>query len=295
MKCLSIAVAILCLSNVGLMSQEDLLALLEGERDEETQFVEAIFKSTRIINGHSIENTPIRILDVKISHRFGFINNGLYDLFGLDAATIRIGADWGVSERLTIGGGRSSLEKSYDLYAKYRLMRQSAGIKNNPLSISYLVSGAINTLKYQDPEASNLFSSRLFYSHQILIARKFSESFSLQLTPTLVHRNLVQTNQESNDVIAFGVGGRQKLSGRVSFNLEYYYVLPDQLASNYRNSFSIGFDIETGGHVFQLHFTNSTSMINKGFVTETVGDWFDGGIHFGFNISRVFTLKKSKP
>ena len=286
-------IVFLCMVPLGLHAQEDLLALLEEEESaESTTYSEAIFKSSRIINGHSIENTPARILDIRISHRFGFINNGFYDLFGLDAATIRIGADWGISDRLTIGGGRSSLEKTYDLFAKYRILRQSTGKKKTPLSLSYFVSGAINTLRFQDPDASNLSSSRLYYSHQLLIARKFSESFSLQLSPTLVHRNLVLTRDEEHDVLALGIGGRQKLSKRVSINLEYYYVLPNQLANRYRNSFSVGFDIETGGHVFQLHFTNSTSMINKGFVTETVGDWSDGGIHFGFNISRVFTLKK---
>ena len=159
-----------------------------------------------------------------------------------------------------------------------------------PVSMSYVTTAAIHTLRFEDPEASNLFQSRLFYTHQILIARKFSEGFSFQLMPTFVHRNLVQTHEESHDVLAIGFGGRQKISKRVSVNVEYFYVLPDQLADRFRNSLSIGFDIETGGHVFQLHFTNSTSMIEKGFIAETVGDWLDGGIHFGFNVSRVFAL-----
>ena len=109
-----------------------------------------------------------------------------------------------------------------------------------------------------------------------------------------MHRNLVKTFEEENDVLAIGIGGRVKLSKRLSLNTEYIYVLPDQIIEPYRNSFSIGFDIETGGHVFQLHFTNSTSMIEKGFITETVGDLGDGWIHFGFNISRVFTIVKAK-
>ncbi len=279
---------------VWTVSQEDLLAMLEEEQTEEVSFVEAIFKTSRIINGHSIENTPEGILDIKISHRFGFLENGLYDLFGLDAATIRIGADWGLTNRLTIGAGRSSLEKTYDLYAKYHFIRQKTGAKSTPVGLSYIGTAAVNTLRFEDPDASNLFSSRLYYTHQLLVARKFSESFSLQIMPTFLHRNLVQTKEEKNDVIAFGIGGRQKISRRVSINLEYYYVLPDQIADNYRNSFSIGFDIETGGHVFQLHFTNSTSMIYKGFIAETVGDWFDGGIHFGFNLSRVFSLRNGE-
>lgn len=281
-----------CLTSVR--AQDDLLALLEDEEEETTQQVSAIFKTSRIINAHSIENTPKGILDIKISHRFGFVENGLYDLFGLDGATIRIGGDWGISDRISVGLGRSSFEKMYDVYGKVRLLKQSTGKKSIPVSITYLGTAAINTLKYQDPEASNLFQSRLFYSHELLIARKFSEAFSLQVMPSVVHRNLVLTNLEKNDVVAIGFGGRQKISKRLSLNLEYYYVLPDQLDERYRNSLSVGIDIETGGHVFQLHFTNSTSMVSKGFITETVGDWLNGGVHFGFNVSRVFTVRSQK-
>ena len=271
--------------------QSDLLSLLEDE--ETVNYTTAIFKTSRIINSHSIENTPKGILDVKISHRFGFINSGLYDLFGLDGATIRLGGDFGITDNISLGFGRSSLEKMYDVYGKIRLLRQCTGKRVMPVSLSYVATASINTLKFEDPSASNLFQSRLFYSHQLLIARKFSEGFSLQLMPTLVHRNLVRTHAESNDVISIGIGGRQKISKRVSINMEYFYVLPDQLDPQYKNSLSIGFDIETGGHVFQLHFTNSTSMVYKGFIGETVGDWLDGGIHFGFNISRVFSLTRS--
>jgi hypothetical protein len=291
-RLLVVATFLTCLTSVS--AQEDLLALLEENEEEMTQQVTAIFKTSRIINAHSIENTPKGILDVKISHRFGFVENGLYDLFGLDGATIRIGGDWGISDRLSVGLGRSSFEKMYDVYGKVRLLRQSTGKRSVPVSITYLGTAAINTLKYQDPEASNLFQSRLFYTHELLIARKFSEAFSLQMMPSVVHRNLVLTNAEKHDVVAMGIGGRQKISKRLSLNLEYYYVFPDQLDARYRNSLSVGVDIETGGHVFQLHFTNSTSMVSKGFITETVGDWLDGGVHFGFNVSRVFTVKSNK-
>ncbi|MBK8506597.1 MAG: hypothetical protein IPL46_33025 [Saprospiraceae bacterium] len=275
---------------IHLSAQEDLLSLLQEQVT--TEYTSAIFKTSRIINGHSIENTPRGIVDIKISHRFGFINNGVYDFFGLDGATIRIGGDFGITDRISVGIGRSSLEKMYDTYGKIRLLKQSSGKRKIPIGVSYIGSVSINTLKFEDPEASNLFQSRLFYSHQLLIARKFNEDFSVQIMPTVVHRNLVQTHSEKHDVLAFGIGGRQKLSKRMSLNLEYYYVLPDQLAERYKNSLSLGFDIETGGHVFQLHFTNSTSMVYKGFITETVGDWLDGGIHFGFNLSRVFTYSR---
>ena len=154
-----------------------------------------------------------------------------------------------------------------------------------------LGTAAIKTIKFSDPERENFFSSRLYYVTQLIMGRKFSNAFSLQLSPTLVHRNLVLTDAEKNDVLALGAAARVKLGKRTSINGEYIYVLPDQLAPGYRNSLSVGFDIETGGHVFQLHFTNSTSMIEKGFIGETVGDWADGDIHFGFNISRVFNVE----
>ena len=274
-------------------SQQDLLDLLVQE-EPQTEYVTASFKTNRVINLHSLENTGAGVLDVKISHRFGFVNGGISELFGLDAASIRIGADYGLSEVFTIGMGRSSYEKTYDGFVKYKFLRQSTGAKEVPLTAAFFASTAIRTLPWQNPDRKNYFTSRLYYTFQLIMGRKFSENFSLQLSPTLVHRNLVRTAGEKNDVLALGLGIRQKLSRRVTLNAEYIYVLPNQLAPGYRNTLSIGFDIETGGHVFQLHFTNSTSMIEKGVVTETVGKWTDGGVHFGFNIARVFTLRRPK-
>lgn len=271
-----------------LSAQDDLLSLLEDE--EVTEYATATFKTNRVINLHSLENTAAGVLDIKISHRFGFLNTGFYDLFGLDNATIRIGGDLGLTDRLMIGFGRSSFEKTYDGFLKYKLIRQSTGEKNTPFSVSGYAGTALKTIRFADPDRPSFFSSRLYYTFQFIIGRKFSESFSLQVSPTLVHRNLVSTLEEKNDVFAFGIGLRHKLTRRMSINMEYIYVLPDQILDVFDNSLSIGFDIETGGHVFQLHFTNSTSMVDKGFVTETHGDWLNGDIRFGFNISRVFTL-----
>ena len=132
------------------------------------------------------------------------------------------------------------------------------------------------------------------YSFQLIVGRKFSDRFTVQLNPGVVHRNLVSSIDDPNDVIHISGGARVKLSKRIAINGEYFYVLPDQLPVDYRNSLSMGFDIETGGHVFQLHFTNSTAMYERGFITETVGDWGNGDIHFGFNISRVFTVHTPK-
>ena len=278
----------LFIHNVNYAQEDDLLSLL-GE-EETTDYAFASFKTNRVINLHSLENTAKGVLDIKISHRFGFLSGGAYELFGLDQASIRIGGEYGISDRLMMGLGRSSFEKTYDGFLKYKILRQSKGKKNMPVTASLLATTAIQTLKFQDPDRDNLFSSRLYYTIQGIIGRKFSESFSLQLSPTLVHRNLVATEDVSNDVLALGIGSRMKLSKRTSINLEYIYVAPNQIADGFTNSLSIGFDIETGGHVFQLHFTNSTSMIEKGFIAENTGNFFDGDIGFGFNVSRVFTV-----
>lgn len=274
-----------------LSAQEDLLALL-GEEEPTTDYVTASFKTNRVINLHSLESTAKGVLDVKISHRFGFINGGISEFFGLDAASIRIGGDYGITDRMTIGLGRGSYEKTYDGFLKYKIFRQSTGKKKMPLTLALLATTAIKTIPFRDPDRENYFSSRLYYTYQLMVGRKFSNEFSLQLSPTVVHRNLVRTSAESNDVYALAAATRIKLSQRVAINAEYIYIFPDQLADGYRNALSIGFDIETGGHVFQLHFTNSTSMIEKGFFTETIGNWLKGDVHFGFNVSRVFTLKK---
>lgn len=284
---------LLCIGNALHAQDDDLLSLL-GEEEETTEKVTASFKTNRVINLHSLESTPGGVLDIKISHRFGMLNRGAYELFGLDQASIRIGGDFGITKRLTIGVGRSSFEKTYDGFAKYKFLWQTTGKRKMPISAALFGSTAIQTLKWQNPDRENYFSSRVYYTAQLIIGRKFSEGFSLQISPTLVHRNLVKFSIESNDVFALGIAGRIKLSKRIALNTEYIYVLPDQLLPGYRNSFSIGFDLETGGHVFQLHFTNSTSMIEKGFITQTNGEWGDGGIHFGFNVSRVFTVVKPK-
>jgi len=287
-------VLIAALFAAGLNAQEDDLLSLLGEEEETVEYVNAAFKTNRVINLHSLESTSAGVLDIKISHRFGTLNRGAYELFGLDNATIRIGGDYGITDQLTIGLGRSSFQKTYDGFVKYKFLRQSTGAKKMPLTAAFFASTALQSMKWQNPDRENYFSSRLYHTFQLIIGRKFSESFSLQLSPTVVHRNLVKTSAETNDVYALAAAGRIKITKRLALNAEYIYVLPDQLLPGFRNSLSIGFDIETGGHVFQLHFTNSTSMIAPGFVTQTVEDWGDGGIHFGFNVSRVFTVVKPK-
>ncbi|WPP49334.1 DUF5777 family beta-barrel protein [Catalinimonas niigatensis] len=271
---------------------QGLLDELENEQDSVQQVADATFKGTRLINGHSVETDGEGELNFIISHRFGRINGGAYEFFGLDESNVRLALEYGLTDRLNIGIGRSSFEKVIDGFVKYRLLQQQSGAQEIPLSITAFSSMAINTLRNENPERELQFKSRVDYTYQLLMARKFSSNLSLQLMPTLVHRNLVMTADQDNNLFALGVGGRYKLTKRVALNLEYYYRLNADAEENfYYNPLAIGFDIETGGHVFQLHFTNARSMIEEGFITESTGNFFSGDIHFGFNISRVFQLK----
>jgi hypothetical protein len=222
------------------------------------------------------------------------LNNGAYELFGLDNATMRLGLDYGITKNLMVGIGRSTYQKTFDAFFKLKLLRQSTGKRKMPVTVSYVPTIALRTLKWEDPNRKNLYSSRLSYTHQLIIGRKFSEATSLQIMPTYIHRNLAIASTDPNDLLAIGIGGRQKLTKRISLNAEYYYQIHGYKIDGTSNALSVGFDIETGGHVFQLHFTNSRAMTEKNFISETTGKWEKGDILFGFNISRVFTIGKSK-
>ena len=283
------------LFSFSLSAQDDLMNLLNQNTAPAINYTTATFKSTRIMNGHSIERMPPGQLDFRISHRFGLLNSGAYNLFGLDQANIHFSLEYGIFNWLMVGIGRGTYEKTFDGFTKFSILRQSTGAVEMPVSVSAFTSAALNSLKWSDPTLKNYFSSRLSYTAQILVARKFSQSFSFQLTPTFVHRNLVGTELDPNDLYAFGAGGRMKLSKRISLNAEYYYVVNANnkyMSQPVYNPLSVGVDIETGGHVFQIMLTNSLAMIEKGFIGETTGQWKHGDIHLGFNISRVFTLKK---
>ena len=285
---------LLILLNPSFAQNEDTLnTIIENKPLNEK--VNAPFKSTRVIMSHSIQMVKPGVLDFLILHRFGNVNRGLYEFFGLDQATFRLAFDYGITKDLTIGIGRSSYKKELDGFLKYRIIQQETG--QNALPISMVVVGGItlNTLRFADPARKNYFSSRLGYYAQVLAGRKFSEAFSLQLMPTIVHQNLVTNSKDPNDLFAAGIGGRIKLSKRISLNADYYYVInKNEQLENFHNPLSIGFDIETGGHVFQLHFTNAIGMNERVFLTETINDWGDGDIQFGFNISRALQIKKKK-
>lgn len=274
---------------------QELESILEQESQETSFNVAETFKGTRIANGHSIETRKKGILDFLITHRFGTLNSGAYELWGLDEANIRLALEYALTDDLTFALGRSSYEKTYDGYIKYRLFHQKEGDKPFPVGITLFGSAAIRTLKDFDPDNEPSFSDKLSYASQILIARRFSQNFSLQIMPTYIHFNQVPKNADPNGMFALGMGARIKLSKRMAINGEYYYNFNQFESFETFNSLSVGVEFETGGHVFQLVFTNSRPMIEKGFIAETTGDFFDGDIHFGFNISRSFQVKKSSP
>lgn len=293
-----IALAMVCLVPMAIKAQDkpNLLDMLEKEdaKKPKTDYATATFKTTRLINAHSIEQLKGGVMDVKISHRFGTLNSGAYELFGLDNASIRIGADYGITDWLMVGLGRSSYEKQYDGFLKVKLLRQSSGTRSIPITLSGFAGMYYNTLHWADTSRINYYTSRINYVFQLMIARKFSEGFSLQISPTLTHYNIVPKTTDPNDLLSVGIGARQKLTKRVSLNVEYYYQIPGYKLEGSVNAFSAGFDIETGGHVFQLIFTNSTGIAENQYITKTNGQWQKGDVHFGFNIARVFTLRKPK-
>jgi hypothetical protein len=277
------------------LAQDDLLQELEARPADSTQaqlppeYAQATFKGTHIINSQSVETPGEGTLLFLIQHRFGTLNSGAYNFFGLDQAVLRLSFEYGLTDRLAVGVGRSSQEKTFDGFVKYKALRQSTGPHAMPVSVTLLASSALTSLRF--PEQERTAQSRFSYSYQALIARKFSSALSVQLMPTLIHRNFVDTRRDQNDVYALGAAFRQKITKRLAFTADYFYLLPGASADDMRNALGLGVDIETGGHVFQLHFTNAQGMIEKFFVPQTTGNFLNGDIYFGFNVSRAFTVK----
>jgi hypothetical protein len=282
-------------------AQDDLLDMLKNENNVSSPVL-ATFKGTRIITGQSNENIAKKHLNLLILHRFGELKDDAwyYSLLGLDAATVRLAFDYGITDKLMVGIGRSSGTKIYDFNVKYKITQQKIGGENNfPLAISYYGNMGIDTKTFIDPNRNNYFTSRLNFCNQLIIAHKINPSISLQITPTFIHRNLVKKTSDPNDVIALGLGGSFKVSRSTRFNIEYYPRLTgrDELIPNTTNKFedylAVGFDIETGGHVFQLMFSNSMNMYEQGFIAETTGKWSDFGVRLGFNLSRTFSFDEA--
>jgi len=264
-------------------AQDNLLGMLAVS--DEPNYIVYLFKGTKIVNAQSVELPAQGVLQFNIQHRFGTLNSGIYNLYGLDFSQVRLSFDYGIEDWLAVSIGRSSSLKVIDANSKIRLKRQ---VKEG-FPVTIVLNSAAYLKQWQDNQVQEyfVFANQLSYTHQILLARKINRDLTLQLSPTIVHYNLVEMQKESHDRYSLGIGGRQKLTQRISLNAEYFYQLNERRNNNI---LSLGFDIETGGHVFQLHLSNSPAMIDSEFITQTTGEWLKGDIYFGFNISRVFTI-----
>ena len=278
---------------VGQTIAQDSNSLLDGYKDKTAlQKVTGTFKSTRVINAHSTEMLHKGELDFRIMHRFGVFKNGFKDLFGLDFASMRISFDYGISDKWMIGLGRSTLLKDLDVFVKTRILQQTTGEKQMPLSL-LLAAGYIVTTMESFAAVKPTFGDRSSYYVQLIAGRKFSKNFSMQLSPLLLHNNATLNPSDDNTIFGLGGGLRYKISKRAALMLDYHHAF-GQLDDAITDPLSIGVDIGTGGHVFQLHFSNATGMNEKGYLTQTTGKFFKGDIRFGFNLSRMFQTGKKR-
>ena len=268
---------------------------LVQDNNKTIDYTTATFKTTRIVIGQSIENPAKGNLLFMISHHFGALNTGYENLFGLKQANIRLGLEYGLTDWMGFGVGLNTYKNTWDGFLKVKLLRQSTGMKKMPLTVDLFANTSIFTTKWTNPDRTNYFTSRMSYCFQVLVARKFGQRLSLQLVPGFVHKNFTPSYDDKNDQFTIGAGGRFKISKRVSINAEYYYLIPNRWVSDQMtNSLSVGVDIETGGHVFQIFLTNSDGLFEEAYLTETKGKWANGNIFLGFNISRIFTIVKPK-
>jgi Membrane bound beta barrel domain (DUF5777) len=291
MKNLFLVLAFFIAVNAATAQDSSMVSMLDDNPTIEK--ITGAFKSTRVINAHSVEMLHKGDLDFRIMHRFGVMSNGIEDLFGLDNASMRMSFDYGISDNFMIGLGRSTVLKDLDLFVKARIIQQSKGTKNNPLSL-LVAAGYIVTTQKSFATPKPTFGDRSSYYIQLIAGRKFNSKFSMQLSPILVHNNMAYSPADDKTIFGLGGGLRYKVSKRIALTADYHAAL-GKLDNVFTNPLSLGIDIETGGHVFQLHFSNATGMNEKGYLTQTTGDFFKGDMRFGFNLSRIFTIgKKNK-
>ncbi|MRX70113.1 hypothetical protein SAMN06265349_10750 [Flavobacterium resistens] len=263
-------------------SQTDLLSGVETPSAKEK--VTSAFKALKIVNLESTKLAAKGDLYFVVAHRFGSIKDGFEGFYGLDNANTQIKFIYGVTNGLNVSAARS--EFAYDFATKYMLFPQ---IKDGfPVTIAGFNSLSINNTLKESLYPKLQFKDRLTYVAQLLISRKFSEKLSLEIVPSFFHQNFVEDVDQSNTQYAVGFGGRYKFAKRWSLNMDYAAHLNRAPNSLYKNPLSIGFDLETGGHVFQMHFTSSQAIDEAGYLGRTTGDWTKGDIFFGFNLARVF-------
>ncbi|MBH1960047.1 MAG: hypothetical protein I8H68_08035 [Flavobacteriia bacterium] len=262
-------------------SQEDLLKEIDTVASAE--IYQPSFKALQIVTGQSTKMPAKKEFYVDISHRFGDVSDGFKTFFGLDHATTKLGVIYGLTDGISLSAARHTYQKTYEFGAKYRLLKQMGEMPFDVVGYHVI---DINSELDRDNYPNLRFTDRMAYLTQILISRRFSESFSMQLTPTYIHRNLINPEIENENLFAAGIGGRYKISKRVSLNAEYFLNMEDE--NYYQNPLSVGMDIDTGGHIFQLVFTNSQPITEVGYISNATGNWGKGHFFFGFNLYRVF-------
>ncbi len=290
---LSLSLIICSSTTFFAQSPDDLLNMVAEKPKKE--FVSATFKTTRLINFHTVEVLSKRSLDFRISHRFGDFNSGAYQAWGIDGgANIRLALEYCHGSRLMFGIGRTSGKKIADGFLKYRLLKQTTKGGGMPVSVTLFTSVYHTFLQNVIIDGENKYQSipdRLSYCHQIMVGRKFNSRFSFQLTGAMVHVNLVDKISDKNDCFVIGGVTRFKFAKRQAITVEYGYRLNKYSKEKYYDSFGIGYDLETGGHVFQIHLTNSFGLTEDQYFMYTNTSWENWGIRLGFNISRVFSLQ----
>lgn len=290
MKTIKLSVLLLWLLPLSMMAQEDLLDELESDLPTEKAEVTSVFKGVKIINFESTKLIGKDQLYFVIAHRFGSLKDGVDNFFGLDDASVRIQFIYAPSEWLNIGASRSGFNQTFDLSAKYSLLHQKEG--GFPFNVVGYHLVNVNTNFDKDLFPKLTFTDRLGYAHQLLLSRKFNSWLSVEVAPTYFHDNTVIEDGQDNSQFVLGFGGRFKLTKRFALLADYGYHLNRVDDSVFNNAMALGIEIETGGHVFQLHVSNSQAIYENGFLGQARGDFSDGSVYLGFNISRAFSLKK---
>ena len=271
---------------------------LDFSNESEKIEIRSAFNGNTIINSQSTNVSDQGQLSVIIGHRFGTVQEGVYNFYGLDEAVMRMGFEYGLRDNITLGVGRSSAGKNYDGYLKYRLLTQTKGLPsgNIPLTITFFASSAFSSQRLRilnEADDKNYFIDNLVYTYQTIISRQFSSRFSFQVSPTLIHKNLTEVAGQLHNIFALGSALRIKLRRKLSLNLDYSYVWnKDKIGVNtLYDPIGIGLEIVTGGHVFKLHFTNSVGIIEKEYLANTTNNFFKGEMRFGFTLLRSFVVK----
>lgn len=265
------------------LAQDDLLKDIDTIKTDNTNLSPPAFKALQIVTGQSTKLSAEKEYYIVVAHRFGDVSKGFKDFFGLDDASTKLGLIYGVTDGLSVSLSRETNLKTFEGAVKYKLVKQNGKFPVDIVGYNVL---AANTDLSKDNYPFLKFGDRLAYLTQALISRRFNDDLSLQFTPSYVHKNLYDPMLEDKDQFLTGLGGRYKISKRVSINAEYFVNYDNK--SFYKNPFSIGMDLETGGHVFQLLFSNSQLNSDIGYLTNASGKWEKGQVFFGFNLYRVF-------